>query len=51
MLGCKPAHVAAEDAVHYDRKPIRANQRPSEGDKVRTDAVPLRLPEAAGGSQ
>lgn len=51
MLGCEPTHVAAEDAVHYDRKPIRADQRSSKGDKVRTDAVPLRFPAAAGGCQ
>jgi hypothetical protein len=41
MLGYEPTHVAAEDAVHYGRKPIRADQFSAKGDKVRMYAVPL----------
>jgi hypothetical protein len=49
MLGCEPTHIAAEDAVHYNREPIRTDQRSSEGDEERTGAFPLRRPEAARG--
>jgi len=51
MLGCEPTHIAAKDAVHYDRKPIRTDQCSSKGDELRTDAIPLRRPETSSACQ
>lgn len=40
-----------KDAVHYDCKPIHADQCSSEGNEMRMDAVPLHLSEATGNCQ
>jgi hypothetical protein len=48
---CEPTHVMAKDAMHYDRKPIRADQCSAKGDEVRTDAIPLSHPEVSDGCQ
>jgi len=50
-FGCEPTHVAAKDAMHYDRKPIRVDQCSAKDDEVRADAIPLSHPEVSGGCQ
>ncbi len=51
MLSCEPTHVAAKDAMRYDRKPIRADQRSAKDDEVLADAIPLSHPEVSNGCQ
>src|SRR5258708_33914705 len=51
MLGCELTHITAKDAMHYDRKPIRADQCSATGDDVRADAIPLSHPEVSDGCQ
>src|SRR5258708_31231776 len=51
MLGCEPTHVAAEHAMHYDLKAIRADQCSAKGDEVCADAIPLSHSEVSDGCQ
>ncbi len=51
MLGCEPTHLTAKDAMHYDHKPIRADQCSAKGDEVRADAILLSHLEISDGCQ